>query len=397
MVDNSCYKTYSELLRDERYLLWRLVPEEHLDQYWEEKLFQYPDLRHEMNLADAYLKDILFTKRYIKQENKEQILQEIVRAIEQGEPQRNRKKKAVLLRCKIYGAVACVLVLTGLFLYRVLAPVEPDEQIVINQLEAKEIRLISSEKTVLYEDNIDIQIDNKGKATIQSDNNPEKIEEIEIADNTLNTLVVPYGRRSKIELPDGTKAWLNSGSILQFPSTFSGDKREVMLSGEMYIEVKKQEVPFVVKTTDFSVKVLGTKFNVSAYEKQQQSVVLVEGSVGVRSDHVEETCMLSPNEIALLDTVSASFRKEKTDALEYISWVKGYIVLHKTPLINVMNYLERYYNVAFEYIETPRIQSMTSDGKLYLSESFDNVMRAIGILTDTEYSKENNSIYIYNK
>jgi transmembrane sensor len=293
--------------------------------------------------------------------------------------------------------VACVFVLTGLFLYRVLAPVEPDEQIVINQLEAKEIRLIYSEKTVLYEDNIDIQIDNKGKATIQSDNNPDKIEEIEIADNTLNTLVVPYGRRSKIELPDGTKAWLNSGSILQFPSTFSGDKREVMLSGEMYIEVKKQEVPFVVKTTDFSVKVLGTKFNVSAYEKQQQSVVLVEGSVGVRSDHVEETCMLSPNEIALLDTVSASFRKEKTDALEYISWVKGYIVLHKTPLINVMNYLERYYNVDFEYIETPRIQSMTCDGKLYLSESFDNVMRAIGILTDTEYSKENNSIYIYNK
>lgn len=320
-----------------------------------------------------------------------------MQVIEQGKLQRNRKKRTVLLRCTVYGAVACVLVLTGFFLYKVLSPVEPDEQIVISQLEAKEIRLVSSEKTVLYEENIDIQIDEKGTVTIQSDNNPEKIEEIEIAENTLNTLVVPYGRRSRIELPDGTKAWLNSGSILQFPSTFSGDKREVVLTREMYIEVKKQEVPFVVKTTDFSVEVLGTAFNVSAYEKQQQSVVLVEGSVEVRSDHVEETCMLSPNEIALLDTVSASFRKEQTDALQYISWVKGYIVLHKTPLINVMNYLERYYNVAFEYIETPRIQSMTCDGKLYLSESFDNVMRAIGILTDTEYSKENNSIYIYNK
>ncbi len=397
MVDNSCYKTCSELLRDERFLLWRLAPQEDLDGYWEEKLLQYPDLRHEMELADAYLKENLFTKWCIKPENKEQILQEIVRAIEQGKLQRNRKKRTVWPRCMVYGAVACLLVLTGFFLYRFLMPEEPDEQIVVNQLEAKEIRLVSSEKTVLYEENIDIQIDKKGTVTIQSDNNPEKIEEIEIAENTLNTLVVPYGRRSRIELPDGTKAWLNSGSILHFPSTFSGDKREVVLTGEMYIEVKKQEVPFVVKTTDFRVEVLGTAFNVSAYEQQQQSVVLLEGSVEVRSDHVDETCMLSPNEIALLDTVSSSFRKEQADALQHISWVKGYIVLHKTPLINVMNYLERYYNVAFEYIETPRIQRMTCDGKLYLSESFDNVMRAIGILTDTEYSKENNSIFIYNK
>ncbi len=82
MVDNSCYKTCSELLRDERFLLWRLAPQEDLDGYWEEKLLQYPDLRHEMELADAYLKENLFTKWCIKPENKEQILQEIVRAIE---------------------------------------------------------------------------------------------------------------------------------------------------------------------------------------------------------------------------------------------------------------------------------------------------------------------------
>ena len=397
MVDNSCYKTCSELLKDERFLLWRLAPQEHLDRYWEEKLLQYPDLRQEVNLADAYLKEILFTKWFIKSDNKGQVLQEILRAIEKGKLQHSRKKKVVLKRCVIYGAVACVLIFTGFFLYRFFTPVGPDEQIVISQLEAKEICLISSEKTVLYEENIDIQIDNKGTAKIQRDNNPEEIEEIEIADNTLNTLIVPYGRRSRIELPDGTVAWLNSGSILQFSSTFSGDKCEVMLTGEMYIEVQKQEVPFVVKTTDFSVEVLGTKFNVTAYENQLQAVVLVEGSVGVRSDHVEETCTLSPNEIAFVDRVGAPFRKEQTDAFQYISWVKGYIVLNKTPLINVMKYLERYYNVAFEYIETPRIQSMTCDGKLYLSDNFDNVMKAIGILTDTEYSKENNSIYIYNK
>ncbi|NMA51371.1 MAG: DUF4974 domain-containing protein [Mollicutes bacterium] len=377
--------------------MWRLAPQEHLDRYWNEKLLQHPDLRQEVDLADAYLKGTLFPKRCVKTDNKEWLLQEISCAIEQGMPRGRPKKNVVVRHRMIYGAVACVLVLTGLFLYRSFAPSEPDEQIVVNRLEAKEICLISSGKTVSYEDNIDIQIDNKGTVTIQSDNTLEKIEELEIAENTLNTLVVPYGRRSRIELPDGTKAWLNSGSILQFPSTFTGDKREVVLTGEMYIEVKKRDMPFVVKTTDFSVEVLGTAFNVSAYEKQQQSVVLVEGSVGVRSDHVEETCTLSSNEIAFVDRGGAPFRKEQTDVLQYISWVKGYVVLNKTPLISVMKYLERYYNVAFEYIETPRIQSMTCDGKLYLSDNFDNVMRAIGILTDTEYSKENNSIYIYNR
>ena len=98
----------------------------------------------------------------------------------------------------------------------------------------------------------------------------------------MNTLVVPRGRRSSLLLADGSRIWVNSGSVLRFPSHFDEKQRLIEAEGEIYIEVVKAKIPFLVKTDKFTVNVLGTKFNISSYTDEEEStVVLVEGSVNV--------------------------------------------------------------------------------------------------------------------
>ena len=83
----------------------------------------------------------------------------------------------------------------------------------------------------------------------------------------MNRIVVPYGKRSNITLADGSKVWLNSGTQLDFPTTFTGSTREINVNGEIYIEVKEnKDIPFIVNTNNMSINVYGTSFNVTAYE-----------------------------------------------------------------------------------------------------------------------------------
>ena len=389
------YKTHAELLQDDNFLVWKLSPTAQMDKYWMDLQQKYPGLINEISLADAYLKENLFPKRVLKNTNKEQFLKNIYQSNELKK-KHNKKKKKMIINCIWCGAAACILILISITLFHTIAKKQPHESIFVSELETKEIQLITGEKTTSFSENVNININEQGVAEIMDDKG--KKQETAFGSEKWNKLIVPYGKRSKIELSDGTAVWLNSGSTLEFPTVFEKSTREIQLiTGEIYIEVMpNKKKSFQVKAPNFIVQVLGTRFNIAAYEGQAQSIVLVEGSVELKTDKVQEKYELFPNEIAFY-TDNDTFSKEKTDALKHISWTKGYIILNKTPLTEVMGYLERYYNVSFEYIEASNLTNMTCDGKLYLSESFDNVMRSIEILSNIEYSKENNSIYIHNK
>ena len=148
-------------------------------------------------------------------------------------------------------------------------------------------------------------------------------------------------------------------------------------------------------TSDFHVKVYGTKFNISHYSDSPQSVTLVEGSVGLRSG-TDSEWFLSPNEQAVYKK-NGMFDKQAVDVNSIISWKDGYLTLDRTPVSEVLKQIGRYYNLAFDYKADVNLQKRTCTGKIYLSDNLDYVMTTVALLSSTGYEKQGNRIYIMNE
>lgn len=102
-------------------------------------------------------------------------------------------------------------------------------------MKSEDIRLVSGDSITSFRQNVQLLLSKDGSAMVYHPNSGQK--RIRMEQDEVNELVVPYGKRSKVKLEDGTEIWLNSGSVLKFPTHFSGEKREVSLKGEMYAEV----------------------------------------------------------------------------------------------------------------------------------------------------------------
>src|SRR5690606_16390061 len=113
----------------------------------------------------------------------------------------------------------------------------PDKELIIGELlNNEDIQLITSEEAIIFQNDVEVTLNEEGTAEIVQANN--ETSKVKIARDKLNSLIIPYGKRSTLTLADGSRVWLNSGSVLEFPAQFSGKKREIRLtSGEMYIEV----------------------------------------------------------------------------------------------------------------------------------------------------------------
>ena len=160
-----------------------------------------------------------------------------------------------------------------------------------------------------------------------------------------NTISVPRGGEFKVTLPDGTRVWLNAESSLRYPVSFSQTTREVELRGEGYFEVAhREDQPFIVKSKGQEVKVLGTHFNVKAYENEPYShTTLIEGSVHVRQLATGKQQLLRPGEQARLN--KDSFEVIEASLEESIAWKNELFVFRNTDIHSVMKQLERWYDV----------------------------------------------------
>ena len=159
-------------------------------------------------------------------------------------------------------------------------------------------------------------------------------------------LKTPRGGQYHITLSDGTKVWLNSGSSLEYPVEFSGN-REVRLSGEAYFDVRHDpKHPFLVKTDIQQIKVLGTRFNIRAYE-DKQFTTLVQGSVEVKANGSTSTMKMKPNEQAIINNYSLSI--QKVDALDFLAWKQGLISSGSISLLDLSKEIERWWDVDFKF------------------------------------------------
>lgn len=162
------------------------------------------------------------------------------------------------------------------------------------------------------------------------------------------TVLAPVGSRSFIELPDGTEAWLNSGTKLTYSAIFTGNERKVKVEGEVYFSVvKNADIPFVVENLGPTIKVYGTEFNVNSYvDESEVTVALVEGKVALQINGKEH--FLSPGQVSYFNKnqKAVTIRNESVDHL--VCWKEGKFIFRDMPLSSILRILQRRYNVAID-------------------------------------------------
>lgn len=189
-----------------------------------------------------------------------------------------------------------------------------------------------------------------------------------------NQLIVPLGKRSRLTLSDGSRLWINSGTRLVFPVSFEKDKREIYVDGEVFADVfPMKSKPFIVNTKVHNIEVLGTSFNLTAYERDTiQNIVLVTGAIKIRTESEKET-ILAPNEMY---TYANGQREVKTVNVEkYISWRNGIYQYQSEDLGVILTRLARYYGE--EIVYTNDISHLKCSGKLDLKDDLYTVLAGI--------------------
>lgn len=213
------------------------------------------------------------------------------------------------------------------------------------------------------------------------------------AEPAIHTLITPRGGEYTVKLSDGTQVWLNADSKLIYPEVFTGENRRVQLVGEAYFEVAHTEdQPFFVTTINQSVKVYGTKFNVSAYADDEfEHTTLIEGSVGVHFN--EEETKLVPDRQWYLDTNKGKPSLLEVDALNYVSWMDHEFYFEDVQLGEIMKVLARWYDFDYTFVDA-RKQGLRLTAGFQRHSSFEKVIERIGLTNEVRFEIDGEHVVV---
>ena len=383
-----------EFIHNPDFVKWALNPTEESDQYWNAFLLENPSQRKELEYTR------LLVKGFVK--NEESLTETEVSAlwykIEQTKFSENRR----LIKLKRWSVAAGFLLIIGISGWLMtqrshqIANSINYQSIAKNVKQDNDIKLIlanNTQKTFTSKE-VDLKYDQDGKLVTKTGKQVET-EELDKSAEILqmNQLVVPRGKRSNIELADGTKLWLNSGSRAIYPVAFTGKTREIYIEGEGYLEVTHDVLkPFYVVTDQIKVKVLGTKFDISAYKEDDHvSVVLVEGSVQALTS--SESRILKPNQILNYKKLSQKSTIERINVMESISWKDGWLLCNKESIKSIITKLSRYYNIKINFNDQS-LGNITLTGKLDLKSNYEDIFKVICTTAPLKYGIIDNSIYL---
>lgn len=209
---------------------------------------------------------------------------------------------------------------------------------------------------------------------------------------------VPIGSRSKMFLPDGTAVWLNAGSRMVYSQDFGVDDRNVLLEGEGYFEVMKNKtLPFVVRSKDLQVRVVGTKFNFRDYPSDKEVVVtLEEGKICLNNllRKGKETS-LSPNERVCLDKKSGRMMVENVTAANALQWTHGYLFFDEELLPDIVKQLERSYNVQITIADKSLEEFRFYGNFVRQEQSIKDVLDVLSSTGNIRYTISDRDIVLY--
>jgi transmembrane sensor len=205
-----------------------------------------------------------------------------------------------------------------------------------------------------------------------------------------NTIATPKGGQYRIALPDGTMVWLNAASSLKYPSVFTGAARNVELTGEAYFEVaKNKNMPFMVKTRKQEVEVLGTHFNINAYEDENGvKTTLIEGSVKVKLPSNKSTVLKPGDQSDVLTDIKVS----QVDASSVIDWKQGLFWFNDESIFSIMRQFSRWYNIDVEY--RGDVSNIRFGGQVSRMKNLSQVLRIMELTKSIQFKVEGNKIIV---
>lgn len=275
--------------------------------------------------------------------------QPVLDAILEYQPEEAQKKPAVIRYIKSRWTVAAMLAIllgAGLWLFRAknapapdpmeaLADISPGSNRAVLKLpNGQQIPLDSMQGSIISQGNVHINNDS-GTLNYQG----------QAAAAAYHTLSVPRSGQYRLQLSDGTKVWLNAASSITFPTSFTGNKRTVSITGEAYFEVAKNpSKPFIVQANQMYITVLGTHFNINAYSDEPDTrTTLLEGAVRVTTGN--RMTILAPGQQVRLDKNNALTVANDVDVEDVIAWKNGYTVFDNADIETIMRQVARWYNV----------------------------------------------------
>ncbi|MEL7588559.1 MAG: FecR domain-containing protein [Prolixibacteraceae bacterium] len=299
---------------------------------------------------------------------------------------RERKKEFRLTILK-YAAVLLVPAFLAGAVYYFMPKPRPGKVLVTEQAPAiapgksKAILILNDGKTVNLDSGNDLQLKELDGTTIEKRDgqiNYTPLDRQAPREPLFNVIRIPRGAEYHLILSDGTRVYLNAMSQFKYPVQFSKGARKVELSGEAFFEVTPSDVPFIVKTKGMDVKVLGTSFNVNAYEDNPQVVTtLVTGKVRLKAKNkLGGHYILSPQEQAVFNTTDLNWEVKTVDVRLYTGWKDGRFIFYDMRLEDIMNSLGRWYSADFAYSE-PALKDLRFSGSLNKYEDLGQILDII--------------------
>lgn len=211
----------------------------------------------------------------------------------------------------------------------------------------------------------------------------DSVEPATVREMEYNSIETPRGGQYQINLPDGSRVWLNAASRLTFPLSFASLKeRKIELRGEAYFEVAKDvQKPFVVQADKQSVQVLGTHFNVNAYSDEPMTkTTLLEGSVKIQSSNAtgSSSKVLVPGQQSQISSTAGPITIKKVDPEAEVAWKNGQFFFENEPIENIMRQIARWYDV--EIIYEDDVAGKTVWGSI---TRFSNVSKVLSVVEKT--------------
>jgi transmembrane sensor len=216
----------------------------------------------------------------------------------------------------------------------------------------------------------------------------------------MHEIKVENMQQKNIILSDGTRLFLDAGSLLKYPDNFNNENREVYLSGEGYFEVNPHpEHPFIVHTNSAVITVLGTEFNIRAWQEEKEvTLAVVEGTVTFKAKenhHPDAVVHLTENQVSVLKNDANPTHPVHMDITPYLSWRQHKIYFKSTPLRNVLDQVERWYDIEIQF---PDKTSLTNLVTVFIDDKpLEDILDTIALMNGYTYHQEGKKVIFYTR